>query len=112
MDIEISNCGQCPFRNEEYDDYSTGHDTLVSCLLSNEVNNKYLCIDAYNQSGGYELECDYCKEWEKLFASDEHIEFDPIQCKCDELNQKEEKLDFPEECPLKQIKNINIKIKE
>lgn len=86
--MKVKDCNNCPFRVDEYDDFSMGYDNLSYCNLAKHQNKDKYIIEAYNQ---YES-----KDWIEESEDDEmmlHI------------------LKTPNWCPLKEG-NISIELEE
>lgn len=47
MEIKVTNCGNCIFRNSDYDPDCVGEDTYDTCSLLRHKNEEYF-IAAYN----------------------------------------------------------------
>jgi len=52
MKKEVSGCRDCPFSYNDYDDFSTGKDTLLICTLSKFKKTNDHVIDAFDSVGG------------------------------------------------------------
>jgi len=60
MIIKVNNCGDCIFRESDFNPDSVGYDTVDSCILLKNVaqnTNKEYFIGAYNTFEEYEQEC-------------------------------------------------------
>lgn len=67
MKIKVNNCMDCPFCHSDFDDFSTGADTLDICVLARHLNIQDSIINARNM----EEEMDDVKpEWCPLLVED------------------------------------------
>jgi len=125
MEIEVKNCNNCPFKVVDYDSECVGFDTVEKCNLSSFVDQKYEAIavyDSFRDEGSDADECDYCKNYWNEYHQNIKLNlpeptFDESKCECDRLRQ--EYIDnlpvvefkSPDWCPLIELKEINIKLK-
>jgi len=112
MELNVNNCGNCPFHVYKYDDYAIGFDTIESCQLSEFLRRKEYYIDIYNQYDEIK-KCDYCTNFEddnyNEFGEDidKYVEWDKTKCTCDDINNNSEITSPPEWCPLTEKITIN-----
>lgn len=50
MNIKVTGCEDCPFRNHDYDDWAVGSDTLELCMLKQHIDpsSSDYFIDVYS----------------------------------------------------------------
>jgi hypothetical protein len=102
MEIKPTKCNNCPFKVVDYNDHSTGDDTLLYCNLMKYLGFKIHILDTYDSLES----CDHCNEAEyDSLATGEDMElyYDGDLCTCEE----EPDIPVPDNCP---IKNVDIKI--
>ena len=52
MNIKVTECGNCTFRHQEYDEWSTGKDMIETCMLKQHIDpsSSDYYIDMYYSS--------------------------------------------------------------
>ena len=110
MEINISNCGECPFCVTDTDTDSTGHDTIVTCQLALFKHNTEYIITIYDSwDDDRSDDCEYCKEWQedsnRLWDDEEIVlPWYEHKCTCDEI-KREWFEEHKDESPLHELPN-------
>lgn len=47
---EIEHCNDCPFMQNDYDDWAIGNDTIISCNLYKFIKKQFIVINSYKSS--------------------------------------------------------------
>ena len=72
--IEVKKCTECPFRYDDFDDFSMGDDTVMVCSLANHLRLPNIFIGSYS-SWDEEKSCSELPEWCPLKNEDYKISF-------------------------------------